>query len=41
MSGVSGTIDITKLVDDQKIGRFLINLVILSFIVMLFDGYDF
>ena len=41
MSGVSGAIDITKLVDDQKIGRFLINLVILSFIVMLFDGYDF
>ena len=34
------TIDVTKLVDEQRIGFFTIRLVILSFVVMLTDGYD-
>ena len=38
MSGT--TIDITKLVDDQKVSRFTVFLVLLSFCVMLTDGYD-
>jgi AAHS family 4-hydroxybenzoate transporter-like MFS transporter len=33
-------IDVTRLVDEQKVGGFTIRLVILSFIVMLTDGYD-
>ena len=33
-------IDVTRLVDEQPIGRFGIRLVILSFIVMLTDGHD-
>ncbi len=34
------TIDVTKLVDEQKVGKFTIQLVILSFIVILTDGFD-
>lgn len=33
-------IDVTKLVDEQRIGVFTIRLVFLSFAVMLTDGYD-
>lgn len=33
-------IDVTQLVDEQKVGAFTIRLVILSFIIMLTDGYD-
>ncbi len=33
-------VDIAQWVDEQKVGGFLIGLVILSFIVMLSDGYD-
>ncbi len=33
-------VDITRLIDDQKIGFFIFRLVILSFIVVLTDGYD-
>jgi AAHS family 4-hydroxybenzoate transporter-like MFS transporter len=32
--------DVTKLVDEQKVGTFTIRVVIISFVVMLFDGYD-
>jgi AAHS family 4-hydroxybenzoate transporter-like MFS transporter len=34
------TLDVTRLVDEQRIGAFTIRLVILSFVVMLADGYD-
>lgn len=34
------TFDVTKLVDEQKVGAFTIRVVIISFVVMLFDGYD-
>jgi AAHS family 4-hydroxybenzoate transporter-like MFS transporter len=34
------TIDVTRLVDEQRISPFTIRLVVLSFIVMLTDGYD-
>lgn len=34
------TLDVTLLVDEQQIGAFTIRLVILSFVVMLADGYD-
>jgi AAHS family 4-hydroxybenzoate transporter-like MFS transporter len=33
-------IDVTRLVDDQRIGAFTIRLVCLSFLVMVVDGYD-
>ena len=32
--------DVTKLVDEQKVGAFTIRVVIISFAIMLFDGYD-
>src|ERR1035437_999805 len=32
--------DVTRLVDEQRVGAFTIRLVILSFVVMLTDGYD-
>jgi MFS transporter, AAHS family, 4-hydroxybenzoate transporter len=32
--------DVTKLVDEQKVGAFTIRVVIISFVIMLFDGYD-
>ncbi len=35
-----GIVDVTKLVDEQRIAAFTIRLVILSFIIMLADGYD-
>ncbi len=34
------SIDISRLIDEQKIGSFAVKLVILSFLVMLTDGYD-
>jgi AAHS family 4-hydroxybenzoate transporter-like MFS transporter len=34
------TIDVTKLVDEQQVGRFTIQLVIVSFIIILTDGFD-
>jgi AAHS family 4-hydroxybenzoate transporter-like MFS transporter len=33
-------IDVTRLVDEQRIGSFTIRLVFLSFVIMLTDGYD-
>jgi AAHS family 4-hydroxybenzoate transporter-like MFS transporter len=33
-------IDVTRLVDEQRIGAFTIRLVFLSFVIMLTDGYD-
>ena len=33
-------IDVTRLIDEQKIGSFTIRLVFLSFVIMLTDGYD-
>ena len=33
-------IDITQLVDDQKIGAFNLKIIFLSFLIMLSDGYD-
>lgn len=33
-------IDVARLVDEQRIGRFTVGLVLLSFAVMLTDGYD-
>lgn len=33
-------IDVSRLIDEQRIGSFTIRLVILSFVVMLTDGYD-
>jgi AAHS family 4-hydroxybenzoate transporter-like MFS transporter len=36
----SKLVDITRVLDDQKIGPFQITLLILSFIVMMIDGYD-
>jgi MFS transporter, AAHS family, 4-hydroxybenzoate transporter len=36
----SKLVDITRVLDDQKIGPFQIRLLILSFIVMMIDGYD-
>src|ERR1700733_897415 len=36
----SKLVDISRILDDQKIGPFQIQLLILSFIVMMFDGYD-
>src|ERR1700684_2739746 len=32
--------DVTKLIDEQKVGAFTLRVVIISFVVMLFDGYD-
>lgn len=32
--------DVTKLVDEQKVGGFTLRVVIISFMIMLFDGYD-
>jgi MFS transporter, AAHS family, 4-hydroxybenzoate transporter len=37
---VSPVIDLEKLVDEQKFGRFNINLLIWSFLAMLADGFD-
>ncbi len=37
---MSRTIQVEKLVDEQKIGRFNLNLLIWSFFAMLCDGYD-
>jgi AAHS family 4-hydroxybenzoate transporter-like MFS transporter len=34
------TIDVSRMIDEQKIGSFTIMLVILSFVVMMSDGYD-
>jgi AAHS family 4-hydroxybenzoate transporter-like MFS transporter len=34
------TIDVTRLVDEQRISAFTIRLLVLSFVVMLTDGYD-
>ena len=34
------TIDVGRLVDDQKLGRFTALLLILSFLAMMADGYD-
>lgn len=34
------TIDVSRLIDEQRIGTFTIRLVVLSFLVMLTDGYD-
>jgi len=36
----SKLVDISKILDDQKIGPFQIQLLILSFLVMMIDGYD-
>jgi len=36
----SQTIDITRLIDEKKIDGFSIQLLIFSFIIFLFDGYD-
>jgi MFS transporter, AAHS family, 4-hydroxybenzoate transporter len=36
----SKLVDITRVLDDQKIGPFQIQLLVLSFIVMMIDGYD-
>jgi AAHS family 4-hydroxybenzoate transporter-like MFS transporter len=36
----SKVIDIARVLDDQKIGPFQIQLLILSFLVMMIDGYD-
>ena len=33
-------IDVSRLIDEQKIGQFTIRLVVLSFLIMLADGYD-
>ena len=33
-------LDVTRLVDEQKVGSFTIRLVFLSFVIMLTDGYD-
>jgi AAHS family 4-hydroxybenzoate transporter-like MFS transporter len=32
--------DVTKLIDEQKVGAFTLRVVIISFVIMLFDGYD-
>jgi MFS transporter, AAHS family, 4-hydroxybenzoate transporter len=34
------TIDVARFVDEQKVGAFHIKLLILSFFIVLFDGYD-
>lgn len=34
------TVDVTKLVDGQKVGRFTVQLVLLSFVILLTDGFD-
>jgi AAHS family 4-hydroxybenzoate transporter-like MFS transporter len=36
----SKLVDITRVLDDQKIGPFQIQLLVLSFLVMMIDGYD-
>jgi len=36
----STPIDVSRLIDEQKIGPFTIKLVVLSFVIMLADGYD-
>ena len=36
----STVFDVTKLVDEQKVGAFTVRVVVISFMVMLFDGYD-
>jgi AAHS family 4-hydroxybenzoate transporter-like MFS transporter len=36
----SSVLDITKLIDEQKVGAFTTRVVIISFLIMLFDGYD-
>jgi AAHS family 4-hydroxybenzoate transporter-like MFS transporter len=36
----SKLVDISRVLDDQKIGPFQIQLLILSFLVMMIDGYD-
>ena len=33
-------LDVTRLVDEQRVGAFTIRVVLLSFLVMLMDGYD-
>jgi AAHS family 4-hydroxybenzoate transporter-like MFS transporter len=35
------SIDITRIIDEQKIGWFNIRLIIVSFFLCLIDGYDF
>ena len=37
---MQATIDVTRLVDEQRISAFTIRLLVLSFVVMLTDGYD-
>ncbi len=33
-------IDVARFVDEQKVSRFHVKLLILSFFIVLFDGYD-
>jgi AAHS family 4-hydroxybenzoate transporter-like MFS transporter len=34
------TVDVSRFVDEQKVGAFHVKLLILSFFIVLFDGYD-
>jgi AAHS family 4-hydroxybenzoate transporter-like MFS transporter len=36
----SPILDVTKLIDDQSVGVFTLRILIISFVIMLFDGYD-
>ena len=35
------TIDLTRVIDEQGIGRFNVRLIVISFFLCLIDGYDF
>jgi AAHS family 4-hydroxybenzoate transporter-like MFS transporter len=36
----SPVFDVTKLVDEQSVGPFTLRILVISFVIMLFDGYD-
>ena len=40
MTGVAHSVDLTPIIDRQKIGAFHVKLVIIAFLVVMADGYD-
>src|SRR6516165_299780 len=40
MSAVAQAIDLTPIIDRQKVGAFHIKLIIIAFLVVMADGYD-
>ena len=40
MSAVAQAIDLTPIIDRQKVGAFHVKLIIIAFLVVMADGYD-